>query len=116
VRERTGGQGADRIIDVGGPATLSKSLRAVRPGGRIQLVGSLAGPEHMIDASPLLASGITLHSITLGSRQAFEDMNRAITANRMHPVIDRTFPFEEARQALQHFSAPSKIGKVVIEH
>ena len=70
----------------------------------------------MIDARPLLASGITLHSITLGSREGFEDLNRAIAASRMHPVIDRAFAFEHATEAFQHFRAPSRIGKVVIEH
>jgi NADPH:quinone reductase-like Zn-dependent oxidoreductase len=116
VRERTGGQGADCIIDVGGPATLGRSLRAVRAGGQIQLVGSLAGPDSVIDVGPLVASGITLRSITLGSRESFEDMNRAIAASRMRPVIDRAFAFEQAREAFQHFRAPSRIGKVVIEH
>jgi NADPH:quinone reductase-like Zn-dependent oxidoreductase len=43
-------------------------------------------------------------------------MNRAIAMHRLHPVIDRTFPFAEANAAYRHFEGRGHFGKVVITH
>jgi hypothetical protein len=51
----------------------------------------------------LTGRGITLGSISVGSRADFEAMNRAIALHRLHPVIDRTFPFAEAKEAYRYF-------------
>jgi NADPH:quinone reductase-like Zn-dependent oxidoreductase len=44
----------------------------------------------------------------------FEDMNRAITANQLHPVIDRVFPFEQSVDALHYMQSAQHFGKIVI--
>ena len=116
VLARTGGQGADRVIEVGGPATIARSLRATRAGGRVEAVGSVAGTGPLLDPHALMGRGITVESITLGSREAFEDMNRAIAAHRLHPPIDKVFPFREAPAALRYLGNGSHFGKVVISH
>jgi NADPH:quinone reductase-like Zn-dependent oxidoreductase len=43
-------------------------------------------------------------------------MNRAIVLHRLRPVIDRTFPFAEAKAAYRHFESRGHFGKVVITH
>ena len=53
----------------------------------------------MLDPLLLTGRGITLGSISVGSRADFEAMNRAIALHRLRPVIDRTFPFAEANAA-----------------
>jgi NADPH:quinone reductase-like Zn-dependent oxidoreductase len=50
----------------------------------------------------LTGCGITVGAISVGSRADFEAMNRAIALHRLHPVIDRTFPFAEAKAACRH--------------
>jgi D-arabinose 1-dehydrogenase-like Zn-dependent alcohol dehydrogenase len=67
---------------------------------------------------PLLLTGrgITLGSISVGSRTDFEAMNRATEIHRLHPVIDRTFPFAEAKEAYRHFEGSGHFGKAVIRH
>jgi len=45
----------------------------------------------------------------------FEDLNRLLAASQIHPVIDRVFPFEQAREAYEYFSQHRNIGKVVIQ-
>jgi NADPH:quinone reductase-like Zn-dependent oxidoreductase len=58
--------------------------------------------------------GLCIQAIVVGSRAMFEEMNRAIGVNRLNPVVDRVFPFEEAREAFRHLEAAGHVGKVVI--
>jgi NADPH:quinone reductase-like Zn-dependent oxidoreductase len=44
----------------------------------------------------------------------FEAMNAAISANRIKPVIDRVFSFDEAQSAYKHMAAGAHFGKIVI--
>ena len=70
----------------------------------------------MLDPLLLTGRGITLGSISVGSRADFEAMNRAIALHRLRPVIDRTFPFAEAKAAYPHCEGRGHFGKVVITH
>jgi NADPH:quinone reductase-like Zn-dependent oxidoreductase len=113
VRELTGGRGADQIVEVGGAGTLASSLRAVRLGGYIALIGVLSGTGE-VNPLPVLMKGVRLQGIFVGSRAMFEAMNRAIDVNQLRPVIDRVFPFEQAQAALAHLESGAHFGKVVI--
>jgi NADPH:quinone reductase-like Zn-dependent oxidoreductase len=113
VLDMTGGEGVDHVIEVGGAGTLAKSLRAVKLGGRISLIGLLAGGAQ-IDPMPMLLKSITLQGIFVGSREMFEEMNRAMEINGVHPVIDRVFPFEQARDAYRYLESGAHFGKVCI--
>lgn len=114
VRERTGGVGVDHVVEVGGAGTLGKSLRAVRTGGRISLIGVLAAPAPF-NPMAILMKSICVQGIYVGSREMFEAMNRAIELHRLHPVIDRVFPFEQAPQALRHLESGAHFGKICIK-
>ena len=113
VRELTSGLGVDHVVEVGGAGTLPLSIQSVRTGGRISLIGVLTGGQ--IDPIGLLMRNITLQGIFVGSRAMFEDMNRAVTAHKMHPVIDRVFPFAEYPAALKHLESGAHFGKVVLK-
>lgn len=113
-REVTGGAGVDSVVEVGGPATISHSLRAVRPGGEISLIGFLTEENPGIDYFLLKNSGASLRSISVGDRAALEDVVRAWRAARLEPVIDRVFAFDEAKAAFAHLIAAQHVGKVVI--
>jgi NADPH:quinone reductase-like Zn-dependent oxidoreductase len=69
-----------------------------------------------LDTLLLTGRGITLGSISVGSRSDFEVMNRVIALHRLRPVIDRTFPFADAKDAYRHFEGRGHFGKVVITH
>jgi NADPH:quinone reductase-like Zn-dependent oxidoreductase len=114
VLELTEGEGADHVIEVGGPATTDQSIAAARAGGTVSLIGVLGGVDATINPHPIAIKGLRVQGIRVGSRAVFEDMNRAIALNRLRPVIDRVFPFEEAREALHHLHAAKHVGKVVI--
>src|SRR5690606_15607803 len=98
----TGGEGVDHVIEVGGAGTLARSLRAARIGGRVSVIGVLSGGAAELALFPILMKQLTAQGIFVGSRAMFEDMNRAIAASGLRPVIDRVFPFTEAREALKY--------------
>jgi NADPH:quinone reductase-like Zn-dependent oxidoreductase len=113
VRELTSGKGVDHVIEVGGPGTLPKSIRSVRLGGYIALIGVLSGLGD-VNPLPIVMKNIRVQGIFVGPRAMFADMNRAIETNQLHPVIDRIFPFEQAVLALEHLESGAHFGKVVV--
>jgi NADPH:quinone reductase-like Zn-dependent oxidoreductase len=107
--------GVDHVVEVGGAGTLEKSIKSVRHGGRISLIGVLSGSGGEINPQPLLGKSITLQGIYVGSREMFEAMNQAIAHHQLKPIIDRTFTFIEAKEAYQYLKSGSHFGKVVIQ-
>jgi NADPH:quinone reductase-like Zn-dependent oxidoreductase len=114
IREATSGRGVDHVVEVGGAGTLSRSMQAVRMGGKISMIGVLTGGD--VSPTPLLRNSIGLQGIYVGSREMFEAMNRAIAAHEMRPVIDKIFAFADAKAAYRHLEGASHFGKVVISH
>ena len=97
--------------------TIAMSLKALAVGGHVSLIGaSLSSSGTGLDPLLLTGRGITLGSISVGSRADFEAMNRAIALHRLRPAIDRTFPFAEAKAAYRYFEGRGHFGKVVISH
>jgi NADPH:quinone reductase-like Zn-dependent oxidoreductase len=112
----TDGVGADRIIEVGGAGTFGQSLRAAGVGGLLAQIGVLAGgsTSEPVTLTPILHKQLRVQGIYVGSRAMFEEMNAAITAAKVHPVVDRVFGFDEAREAFSHMESGSHFGKIVI--
>ena len=98
ARDFTGGIGVDHVIEVGGAGTLPLSLKAVRRGGHIALIGVLSGAGE-VDPRFIFLKQVRIQGIYVGSRQMFEDMNQALGASGMRPVIDRVFGFDEVHEA-----------------
>lgn len=114
VRELTGGEGADVILEVGGGATLPESVRAIRAGGCIALIGVLSGVRSELMLTPVLMQNVRIQGVLVGHRDSFEAMLRAIEHARLVPVIDRVFGFDEVPQAFAHLASGQHFGKVVI--
>jgi NADPH:quinone reductase-like Zn-dependent oxidoreductase len=108
------GAGVDHVVEVGGAGTLAQSLKAVRLGGRISLIGVLSGGAGQVSLFPVLMKNVRIQGIYVGSREMFEAMNRAIAAHQLHPVVDRVFPFDQAPEAFRHLESGSHFGKVCI--
>jgi NADPH:quinone reductase-like Zn-dependent oxidoreductase len=114
VRELTDGEGADLVVEVGGAGTLEQSLSALRFGGRISLIGNLAGAECELKLFSIFMRQLRVQGILVGHREGFEAMNRAIAAHHIEPVVHRTFPLEDAREALQAMESGGHFGKICI--
>ena len=83
VRRLTAGRGVDCVVEIGGAGTLARSMRSLARGGKIGLIGFLAGRDGDTNPTPLMMVGGSLHGIFVGDREMFEEMNRAIGVNRI---------------------------------
>jgi NADPH:quinone reductase-like Zn-dependent oxidoreductase len=113
ILKQTDGAGVDHVLEVGGAGTLERSMNAVRPGGSIYVIGALAGAGS-INPRMINRKAIQLRGIHVGSRDMFAAMNKAIDVAKLKPVIDRVFPFEEAKGAYAHQQSGQHFGKIVI--
>lgn len=111
----TANRGVDITVEVGGAGTLPRSFLATRVGGRIAVIGLLTGAA-TIDPMPILRRNLRVQGLYVGSTEMFEAMNRAIEASGLKPVIDKVFPFAEAKAAYRHMKSQQHFGKIVIAH
>jgi NADPH:quinone reductase-like Zn-dependent oxidoreductase len=113
VKKATNGAGVDHVVEVGGAGTLALSSKSVRRGGHIALIGVLAGRSEF-DPRIMMLKAARLQGIYVGSREMFEEMNRAISLAAMRPVIDRVFEFGEFHEALQYLESGAHFGKICV--
>jgi len=112
VMELTDGRGADHVVEVGGAGTLQKSIAATGFAGHIGMIGVLTQGE--VNPYPLLGKSIRLTGIYVGNREMFRNMNAAIAANEMRPVVDALYDFGDARSAYNAMGEDGHFGKLVI--
>ena len=115
VREVTGGKGADFIMEVGGGGTIQESMRAIRIGGHIAIIGVVAGAGDPFNPAALIGNSAKLQGLSVGSRDMFEAMCRAIELRRISPVVDKVFPFTEVAAAFKSMQGGEHFGKIVLE-
>lgn len=114
-REITADRGGyDHIVELGGAKTLPLSLRAVRPGGTLSMIGVLSGLEVSASLGHIVARQVRLQGVTVGHRDGFEAMLAAMAQHKVRPVLGRTFAFEELPAALEHLRAGGHFGKTLI--
>lgn len=116
ARALTGGRGVDHVVEVGGAGTLKQSMRAVRGGGAISMIGVLSGAGASdLNVALVVMSNTRLQGVTVGSREMLEDMARAMDLHGTKPVIDQAFPMANIRDAFAHMQAGAHFGKIVID-
>jgi NADPH:quinone reductase-like Zn-dependent oxidoreductase len=115
ARKLTGGEGVDHVIEVGGGDTLARSLKALRTYGAISVIGVLSGAAAAIAPPSVLVTSARIQGIYVGSRNMFEQMNRALEFHRLKPVIDQTFEWTYLKQALRHMESQQHFGKIVLK-
>ena len=115
LRDLSGGDGVDRVIEVGGQGTLEQSIDALRMGGSIAIVGRLSGLEPArFDASALYGGLKRLSGVLVGSRAMSRSLARFVEHRQLRPVVDRVFAFEQAREAYAYLERAAHLGKVVV--
>jgi NADPH:quinone reductase-like Zn-dependent oxidoreductase len=114
VRKLTEDAGADIVVEIGGTGTLSESITAVRPGGTIALIGTVAPVGEAPNMVSVVMREIRIQGLLVGSRTAYEQFFAHATATQLTPVIDRTFPFEEFRAAFEHLASGTHFGKICL--
>ncbi len=114
VLEFTEKQGVEHIVEVGGAGTMQKSLNAVKMGGHIAVIGVLAGKGDF-DLRSILMKSVKMQGIFVGSRHMFEDMNRLLCQHNLKPSIDKTFAFEDAKDAFRYMESGAHFGKIMVK-
>lgn len=114
VRAATRGAGCDRVLELGGAATLGESIKAVRTGGTVVLIGNVTGNNAELFLPLVLTRRLTINSVSCGSRAAFEALNRALEQHQIRPVISQVIPFDKAPEAFSTLESQSGVGNVCI--
>ncbi|MDX2145727.1 MAG: NAD(P)-dependent alcohol dehydrogenase [Rhodospirillaceae bacterium] len=122
VLDKTGGRGADIVLNTVGIGEMEQCLLACASGGRVMYIG--ANPvnrDRTVAQTPglnrlpnLIIKDLTIKGIVVGSRRMYEDLLTAMARNKVKPVIDRVFPFEQVMDAVAYMESGDKVGKIVI--
>ncbi len=116
VLEQTGGRGADVVLETGGAGTLAQSLRAVRVGGHVSLIGVLAGAREELNILPLMMKAVKVQGVVVGHQEHLRRLVRAYLQTFTRPVVDQTFSFEAVPEALAYLASGRQFGKVTLEY
>ena len=116
VRALTGDVGVDHVLEIGGRDTLAKAIEALSYHGHIAMIGGLTGSAPPLEIRELIGKGASATGIYVGSRADFEAMFEFMAEHQIHPVIDRTFSFDQAQEAFDFMGNGSYMGKIVITH
>lgn len=104
-----------RVLELGGAATLNGSIRAVRTGGLVFLIGNVTGSTAKLDLSPILTRNLTLKSVSCGPTRAHHSLADFMARHELRPVIARTFAFQDAPSALVALRDGGHFGKLCIQ-
>jgi NADPH:quinone reductase-like Zn-dependent oxidoreductase len=115
ARRLTGGQGVDHVVEIGGAGTLTHSIAACKLRGNVALIGVLAGYAGVVPTVAIMAGNVKVNGLTVGSREQQIAMVRAIEANGIKPIIDRSFPLEGIADAFRHQESGTHFGKICLE-
>jgi NADPH:quinone reductase-like Zn-dependent oxidoreductase len=110
----TGGRGVNCVIENGGVNTLNRSFQCLAWEGKVALIGVLAGNEGHADPHDLMFKRGSLHGVGVGTRATLEQLIQAVEVNRIKPVVDKVFPFEQALDAFRLQASGSFFGKIAI--
>jgi len=110
----TEGEGVDAVMESVGEATWGTSVRAVRQGGAIVVAGATSGANPPADLSRIFWRQLRVLGSTMGSLPEFRALLRFVDGKAIKPVIDRTYPWSQIRDAFERLAAGDQFGKLVI--
>ncbi len=110
----TNKRGVDVVLDSVGAATWIKSIRALRKGGRMVVVGSTSGPNPTEDVRYIFWKQISIIGSTMSTQKEFRDVMKLVFQRKLKPVVDQVFPLEQAREAHERLARGDQFGKIVL--
>jgi putative PIG3 family NAD(P)H quinone oxidoreductase len=124
VHEATDGKGVDVILDMVGGDYIARNIKCLAPDGRLVNIAFLQGPKAQVNFLPVMLKRLTLTGSTLRARPVAQKgaIARALrekvwpllAGGTIRPVIDSTFPLEQAASAHRRIESPDHIGKIVL--
>ena len=123
VKELTHGEGVDAVFEMLGGEHVAKSVRCVRDFGRVIVYGAATGETPLLDTRLLYAKGASVHGLWLSylsanrplMESAWKRLSEWLAAGKLHPVIGKVFPLEDAREAYTLMQEGKNYGKIVLK-
>jgi NADPH:quinone reductase-like Zn-dependent oxidoreductase len=116
LKARTGGYGADIVVEHVGEATWDRSVRALARGGRLVTCGATTGPKASVDLRHLFARQLSLHGSYMGTKRELLEASRFLFDGKLRPVVDEVVPLADAARAHRRLEAAKQFGKIVLTH
>jgi NADPH2:quinone reductase len=123
-KKATGGQGVQVILDNIGAGVTAQNLESAAIMGRIVSIGRLGGKVDEIDLDKVALKRLSLIGVTFRTRNDAEkaaitraaaaDLGAALEAGKLDPLLDRSFPLDEALAAQDYMKSNAHLGKVVL--
>lgn len=110
----TNKRGVDAVVDNVG-TTFMQSLRALRKGGRLLTVGNSGGPKFEIDNRYMFAKHLSIVGSTMSPLSEFKEVMDLIVSGTLKPVIDRTYPLQDAASAQERLWNNENFGKITLD-
>jgi len=114
VLDLTAGRGVDHILETGGPSSFTQSLKAIRSGGRISVIGYLGGAQGSINPLDIFRKQAVVQGIPVGSRSSLENLLKTMAASSRRPIVDSTFDWNDVRPAFERLQSGNHFGKIVL--
>ncbi len=115
IREWTDGRGADAVLELVGPATMSDTVPSLARGGRVVVVGTQTGRQFDLDPMAFFRDEWSLIGSRNCSKTELREVVDLVAAGRLRPLVDGRFPLEEAEQALQRQRDHAVVSREVLE-
>lgn len=116
LRDWTGGEGVDVVIEtVGRSETLRLSAASLAPGGRLVPVGYDPSRPMELDALQLHYRELEVLGTRVSTRRELEEVIELVEKGQLRPVVDRSYPLEQANEALQAVAEGEIFGRAVLE-
>lgn len=107
-------RGVDAVVDNVG-STFMSSLRALRKGGRLLTVGNTAGPNIEIDNRRIFGRHLSIIGSTMSTLGEFRTIMDLVVAGKLKPVLDRSYPLQDAALAQQRLQNDEQLGKITLD-
>jgi NADPH:quinone reductase-like Zn-dependent oxidoreductase len=110
----TGKRGVDLVIENVGEAVWGDAMKSLVRGGRLVTCGATSGDQPSADLRRIFIRQLQIFGSTLGNLQEFKDLLAFCEQHQIRPVIDRVFPMEHVREALDVMSRAEQFGKIAL--
>jgi NADPH:quinone reductase-like Zn-dependent oxidoreductase len=114
VRRITNKEGVDIVVEHVGAATWEESIKSLKPAGTLVTCGATTGPNAAFDLRFVFSRQLSFFGSYMGTMGELHEVLAHAFAGRLKPVVDRTFPLQEARAAHEYLESSRMFGKIVL--
>jgi NADPH:quinone reductase-like Zn-dependent oxidoreductase len=114
IQRLTNRRGVDVVIEHVGEATWARSVRSLARRGRLVTCGATTGANGTLDLRALFAKQLTIRGSYMGTKGELLRAAPFFFAGQLKPVVDRTFPLEQAALAQRRLEESGQFGKIVL--